>query len=211
MDITLKKLIFLIAALTVSCLAYNFLSQRSSFMQFKKFQIPNRLDNWEITENLVQASVKEILETDDVYAFTYNNNGKYMYLSIVFYPSGNSFFHLPESCTVGSGESILNRDAITVFDAWGKTKLQYLEVINARGQKTFYLYAFATQEKAYGSLLSFKLHLIKQKLSLNPQPSALFRISYTYRNEDRDNTSKTFLTDFWTNISPFLRKSISDI
>lgn len=211
MDSTLKKLIFLIAALTVSCVAYNFFSQSASLIRFKKFQIPNRLNNWERNENSVQARVKEILETNDVYAFTYNNNGKYLYLSIVFYPSGNSFFHLPESCTVGSGESILSEDAITVFDAWGKTKLQYLEVIDARGKKTSYLYAFATKEKAYGSFLSFKLHLIKQKLFFNPQAMALFRISYTHSNEDGDNTGKTFLSDFWRNISPYLRKSISDV
>ena len=84
MDNTPKKLIFLIVALAVSLLAYTFLSKSSTPIQFKRSQIPNRLGNWEISENSVDARVKEILETNDVYAFTYNNSGDYLYLSIVF-------------------------------------------------------------------------------------------------------------------------------
>ena len=208
MDTTSKKFIALIASLLFVTVASVYLNRSPSPAFFNLNNISNHVGNWTAYETPVENRVKEILETDHVYSLIYNKGNDNLGLSIVFYPLGNPFYHLPEGCTVGAGESILNKEAMTVKDAWGHTQLQYLEVVNGLGVKTSHLYAFVTQDAAYGNFLKFRLHLLRQKIMNKPQASALFRIFYTHNQVKNDLETKAQLIEFWHAISGQLRSAI---
>jgi len=205
---TYRKLILILIILVCANLAAPHLFSAIKENHFEIRTVPLKVKGWKGSPFTVKQRVKDILETENVYQFSYGNKGDFVELSVVYYPKGRIAFHMPEGCTVGAGEKIIFRDSIQLPGAWGDTKAVYFKVEDRMGNITDHAYVFATHRKAMGSYIFFRLHLLAMGITEKVQSCALIRLSV---HENRDNgTEKKIMMEFWKDISPFLKTAISE-
>lgn len=177
-------------------------------IRFKKNIIPLIIQDWQGSQKQTDELTTNILGTNDVYEYYYNNRKNRLVLSIVYYEDGQPAFHMPEGCMVGAGDHIEVQKNIKINSGWGNSDIISLEVQNRSGQVTHHYYAFATNEKLIGDYFKFRLHLIMLGLRRNIQSCALIRVSLI-KSDPSINADKVLRT-FWELITPYIKNAIQE-
>lgn len=173
--------------------------------------IPMMVGNWKGTDHPLDPVVYDILETRSIIHRSYvNDNGKSVFLSIVYYAETKVDFHAPEGCLGGQGiKTTKSPVEIHVTNADGTP--QTLTVNKLIQQEigfnnTDLVYYFYKSGPFMGrSYIKLRLNLILNKFRDAKKSGSLIRVS-TRIHPDSDQTDggEVVLAEFINQLQPFL-------
>jgi len=171
---------------------------------------PKVIDGWVSDELPITDKEKAILETDNVFVrrYVHEENGKEVYLFIVYSQSNRKVSHPPEICYTGSGATILSsaHDSFPLRQAGGKINVNRLTVeLGSVDQAFFYWFkvgdSFTPNYWKQQGLIALKSFLGQ------PASSALIRISADVKGGAEDEAIRQ-LKEFGQLIEPYLSQHL---
>ena len=162
-------------------------------------KLPLDIGEWRGAEIPVDIQTKNILETDAVLMRRYINlNGDEIVLAMVYYKDSRVALHLPESCLLGHGSRLVNREKEKIEIPNKKNfYATKLEVKNDFGDNLV-IYYFETGGQRTNSYFIFRKQLLINKLKGHSTSGALVRFSTDVKrgNSQSDlNTLKRFISE----------------
>ena len=207
-----RRFIILITIMLLTSVVVNWLNYDTFYKADAALQtienIPLELGKWQGTDVPLEERVFEILETKSIINRRYHaENGKEVFLSIVYYPETKVDFHMPEACLGGQGIEIKKfRKSINITNDGHVFTIELNELLLRNGEKDSLVYYFYKAGEFVGSgYTSLRLNLAMNKFKNLNKSASLIRIStpILFRNiqEASDN-----LEDFISRLYPLLIK-----
>lgn len=144
-------------------------------------RLPLVLGGWQGKSYPVQERILQILDTEYILDRNYvNQDGRHMFLSIVYYPDNKIGFHNPESCNTGAGSKIIQKDVLPIgkqnpTSQWDGIKVNRLILNRLQGDKVI-LYFFVSGDYRTHDYKRFRLHMMKQQMGFRRPSGAQIQI-----------------------------------
>lgn len=159
------------------------------------------MDGEEIT---IDKETKDILETDSVLMRKYvNANKDEIVLAIVYYKESRVALHLPESCLLGHGSRLTNREFEKIRLSNGEIFYSTKLTVKNDSGNNLVVYFFEAGGLKSRSYLSFRWQILLNKLKRNSSSGALVRFSINAGGDDLQN-KLNILKDFISEIGVIL-------
>jgi len=169
---------------------------------------PKVIGEWSSEEIPITDKEKAILETDNVFTRKYaTQDGKEVYLFVVYSQNNRKVSHPPEICYVGSGVSVVEKSQNTIEGGVNQVKKSVIEVNSlklSKGQtEQIAFYWFKVGNSFTQSYLKQQILIVLKSFLQQPASSALIRISATVK-EKNDLESVSQIKEFGQLIVPYL-------
>lgn len=163
-------------------------------------KIPLNVGDWKGEEILVDRQTKDVLETDSVLMRRYVNikNNERIDLAVVYYKNNRIAFHLPESCLLGHGSRLTNREIEKINLPNGKNFYATKLSIKNDVTNNLVVYYFESGTLRSSSYLSFRWQILLNKLRGRSTSGALVRFSIFSIGDNSQNnldTLKEFISE----------------
>jgi len=207
-----KRYIALIAILVftslfVSFLSYDTFHKAGAGIQAIK-KIPLEVGKWQGKDIPLDDRVYEILETKSViHRVYYTENGKEVFLSIVYFPETKVEFHAPEGCLGGEGIQIAkSARKINLIVDGKEVKINSNQLIWQReGKENLVYYFYKAGKFLEQSYIRLRLALAINKFTNREKSGSLVRVSTPILSGDIQEASNV-LINFIGELHPFLIK-----
>lgn len=172
-------------------------------------KIPFNIGDWRGEEILVDRQTKDILETNSVLMRKYVNlkNDERIDLAVVYYQNSRIAFHLPESCLLGHGSRLSNREIEKINLSNGENFFATRLTIKNDFGNNLVVYYFETGTLRTSSYLSFRWEMLLNKLKGRNTSGALVRFSIVTTGDNSENklqTLKKFISDIGIMLPKYL-------
>ena len=170
-------------------------------------KLPLVIGTWRGQDFPVEERIKNILQTDYILSRDYlNQEGKRVFLSVVYYPDNKIGFHNPESCNTGVGSRLVRKDFQSLkvgksFAPSGEFRVNRLLMEGAKGNKII-LYFFVSGDYITYDYLRFRFYMMKQQMSFRRPSGAQIQI-HSNIDSDPESTVST-MEDFIKDLVPLL-------
>lgn len=170
-------------------------------------KLPLAIGGWSGKTFPVSERILKILETEYILDRDYvNEQGRHIYLSIVYYPDNKIGFHNPESCNTGEGAKIAKKDVLPIGKNESALKVNRLIMERTQGNKVI-LYFFVSGDYITHDYFKFRLHMMKQQMGFRRPSGAQVQI-HAVIGQDLQTTI-SIMEDFIRNLAPHLPKYLS--
>lgn len=175
-------------------------------------KLPFTLGGWQGKSFPVQERILQILETEYILDRDYvNQEGKHLFLSIVYYPDNKIGFHNPESCNTGAGSKIVQKDVLSIGKQSSTTqsdgfKVNRLILQRMQGDKVI-LYFFVSGGYMTHDYKKFRLHMMKQQMGFRRPSGAQIQVHSDIVPDLKATIA--VMEDFIQNLAPRLRDYLS--
>ena len=170
-------------------------------------KLPLVIGTWRGQDFPIEERIKKILQTDYILSRDYaNQEGKHIFLSVVYYPDNKIGFHNPESCNTGVGSRLVRKDFQSLkvgksFAPSGEFRVNRLLMEGAKGNKII-LYFFVSGDYITYDYLRFRFYMMKQQMSFRRPSGAQIQI-HSNIDSDPESTVST-MEDFIKDLVPLL-------
>lgn len=176
-------------------------------------KIPLTIGHWQGQDYPLESWVYDILETRAILHRNYTNDeGRSIFLSIVYYAETKVDFHRPEACLGGQGFKTRKSPlTIEVDYLKGKVNLNLNRLIRKdKGNNTLVYYFFKSGDFLGRSYIKLRLNLIFNKFKNANKSGSLIRISTPSTNNGKNevNDSHLRLQQFINSLHPYLMKHL---
>jgi EpsI family protein len=175
-------------------------------------KLPLTLGDWQGRGFPVDERILRILETEYILDREYvNREGSRIFLSVVYYPDNKIGFHNPESCNVGAGSKIGQKDVLAIGNSTTNSqmngfKTNRLIMEREKGNKVI-LYFFVSGNYMTHDYLKFRLHMMKQQMGFRRPSGAQVQVHSNIISDLK--TTTTVMEDFIRNLAPLLPDYLS--
>ena len=171
------------------------------------------MGTWKGTDHSLSPNIYDILETRSIiHRFYVNNEGKTIFLSIVYYAETKVDFHAPEGCFGGKGIRVtkspvdlllINEDGTTY--PLSANKLIQREGSNGSTDMVYYFYKSGPFTGR--SYIKLRMNLILNKFRDARKSGSLIRISTSIGLDgDAENEGSALIIDFLNHLQPYIVK-----
>jgi EpsI family protein len=175
-------------------------------------KLPLTIGGWQGKSYPVQERILQILETEYILDRDYvNGDGRHIFLSIVYYPDNKIGFHNPESCNIGAGSKIIQKDVLSIRNQKPNMqgdgfKANRLILQRTAGDKVI-LYFYVSGNYITHDYLKFRFHMMKQQMGFQRPSGAQIQIHGTIAPDLK--TTVSVMEDFIRNLAPLLPDYLS--
>ncbi len=175
-------------------------------------KLPLVIGEWRGRALAVDDRVKCILETDYIISRDYaDQDGRHVLLSVVYYPDNKIGFHNPESCNVGAGSHIVQKDvqSLTLESpniAPEEFRVNRLILDGDRGRKVIG-YFFVSGDYMTCDYTKFRMHMMGQQMGFRTPSGAQIQIHSEVRSDIK--TTEKIIADFLRVLKPILSQYAS--
>lgn len=176
-DFKLRYFILVIILIVSWGLTYSIKNNQPKFSKGEDIIVlPLTFEGWIGNELSVDKQTKEILQTNSVLMSEYKNpNRKDIALTIVYYKDSRTAFHLPESCLLGHGSRLVDKN-IELINNPGGTNFYVNKLKIQKGMKKhIVLYYFETRKFKTSSYFEFRKKILLGKLKGESTSGALVK------------------------------------
>jgi len=204
------KFVFIIGLLAISCLgSWNLFFKE--YWQADTVDIhtfPKQFDGWTSEEIPITEDEYAILETDNAFARRYTtDDGKEVFLFIVYSENNRKVSHPPEICYSGGGITILKKDPHKFhFETGADLPVNRLLLEQGRTRQLAFYWFKVGREFTPNYWKQQGLVAVKSLLG-QPSSSALIRVSVTVKSED-EVLAENVVQEFSRSIQPFLAQHL---
>ena len=167
---------------------------------------PLNIAEWRGIDHPVEERIQRILQTEHILSRHYRDReGDTVLLSLVYYPDNKIGFHNPESCNVGAGSHIVQKDVYSfpLHGSSSKTPFSVNRLIldGSSGNKAIF-YFFVSGDYITENYVQFRIHMMKQQMCFTRPSGAQIQIHRPI-SSDLESTMAT-MQGFTDDIIPYL-------
>jgi EpsI family protein len=203
---TVLIFLLILTGVLVNILNYNSYKENGTAVHGIE-NIPVKLGKWNGENIPLEDRVYQILETQYIIHRNYLFNGKYVFLSIVYYPETKVDFHSPEGCLGGQGIEISKTIRTVIIqnkDRMVEIELNQLVRKTDRSNEVVY-YFYKAGDFLGQNYFRLRMNLAMNKFLDTRKSGSLIRISTSSPNGDIESASVT-LNSFIKELYPFIIK-----
>ncbi|MFH1413964.1 MAG: exosortase C-terminal domain/associated protein EpsI [Candidatus Omnitrophota bacterium] len=199
------RYIILVAILVLSLLAISLFRSRQAGKQAEVniTGIPLNVRGWVGREEKIENNVKEILETESVLIREYKKADKSVWISLVYYKESRVALHLPESCSIGQGSFITDKDKMRISIPGEDFYANKFVLKGDKGNQVV-IYYFETENMKTSSYMAMRWQNMLNKLKFGRNTSALIRFSASTKESSEETTM--ILKEFIEEAAPLITK-----
>ena len=187
------RCLILVAVLVIFSVLFLFTQYRTpqAWPQVDISDIPLKIGEWQGKEIEVNQNTKDILETDAVLMREYTNSkGDRIALAVVYYKDSRVALHLPESCLMGQGSRLTERNATPIILSNG-TKFNAMQIITKSSSANFIMiYYFQTRDYMTASYFNFRKRMLLDRIRNKSASGALVRFSIDTKLDEMDKKNQ---------------------
>jgi EpsI family protein len=211
---TYKHVIIVSTIMILTMISVGYFSNSKDIKPNKPFStFPEKIGEWEGTEEHFEKAVYEMLKVDDSYLANYHApDGGAVQLYVGYYKSQKTGaqIHSPKNCLPGGGWNIIG-SSLEDVELKGSTqnKIRVVKLlIENGGRKQVVFYWYQSNGKYISSEYKQKLYMIIDSITKHRTDAAFIRLIAPISDNNNDEITIKMLKDFAAELIPILNEYI---